>query len=68
MNQLIPYVDYPRILNAINCFNEILPKIIKTMKKNIIFTIIGLLVILTSVNAQNTKHIPTKGLAVFEKK
>ncbi len=67
MNQLIPYVDYPRILNAINCFNEILLKIIKTMKKNIIFAIIGLLVILTSVNAQNTKHISTKGLAVFEK-
>lgn len=25
MTQLIPYVGYPRVLNAINCLNEIFP-------------------------------------------
>ncbi len=25
MTQLLPYVGYPRTLNAINCLNEILP-------------------------------------------
>lgn len=25
MTQLLPYVGYPRTLNAINCLNEVLP-------------------------------------------
>lgn len=38
------------------------------MKKNTLFTIIGLFMILTSINAQTQERIPTKGLDVFEEK